>query len=175
MIQKKSFIIQQKKASKRQIIAGFTMVEMIAAVAIICVLFGLGVPSFAKLLHGHKVKMISYELLTSMNFARSEAIKRNTDVSVEPVSLAWYQGWQVKTAAGDILKKQDMFAHEISLVGASEVIFKNNGRIESDENILLEVSYLDDLQATKRCMQISTSGRINLELDVNQNGNCSDG
>ena len=173
--QQKRMTTQQKKVAKQQKSAGFTLIEMIAALAISCVLFGLGVPSFVKLMHAHKVKIISYELLTTMNFARSEAIKRNSDVSIEPISLAWHQGWQVKTAAGDILKKQDAFSHEIQIEGASEVTFKNNGRIESDENILLEVSYLDDLHATKRCMQISTSGRLSLNLDVNQNGDCSDG
>jgi len=61
---------------------GFTLIELMITVAIVGIVASLGVPSFQEMLHQNRASSLANELATSLNLARSEAIKRGTRVSV---------------------------------------------------------------------------------------------
>jgi type IV fimbrial biogenesis protein FimT len=80
---------------------GFTLVELLIAVAVAAILLGIGVPSFSRVLNTTRLSDASNTLLASMKRARSEAIKRNGRVTLckssDGVTCAsaggWEQGW----------------------------------------------------------------------------------
>lgn len=60
--------------------AGFTTIELLAAVAIAAILIAAAAPSFFEFLDKRRVEGTTSELVTDIQFARSEAVSRNAQV-----------------------------------------------------------------------------------------------
>jgi type IV fimbrial biogenesis protein FimT len=85
-------------------VRGFTLTELMITLTVMAILLGVGIPSFRSFVDGQKLKSASYELMTTITIARSEAIKRNTSVTIAPVTTgAWASGWTVKAGPTQIL------------------------------------------------------------------------
>jgi type IV fimbrial biogenesis protein FimT len=86
-------------------IHGFTLVEMLAVLAVSAVLVSVAVPSFGALASSTRVSSTSNEVLAGLLLARSEAMKRRLRVvmckSADGATCAaggqWQQGWIVFT------------------------------------------------------------------------------
>jgi type IV fimbrial biogenesis protein FimT len=63
-------------------VRGFTLIELIVTIAVAGVLLSIVIPSFQDLLAKQRVEGLMSELGTDLQFARSEAAARNTDVRV---------------------------------------------------------------------------------------------
>lgn len=82
---------------------GFTLIELMVAIAILAILLGIAVPSFSDATLGSKLSSYANNFVASVNLARSEAIKRNTTVTLCAsgdgsscaTSGGWEQGWIV--------------------------------------------------------------------------------
>jgi type IV fimbrial biogenesis protein FimT len=61
---------------------GFTLVELMVAIAVVAVLVTLAAPSFYDFILVQRLKGINAQLVTDMQFARSEAASRGVDVQV---------------------------------------------------------------------------------------------
>lgn len=66
-------------------VSGFTLTELMVVVAIAGVLAAIAIPSFKSLTQNQQVRNASIDLYSGLILARSEAIKRNSDVTVTPV------------------------------------------------------------------------------------------
>jgi type IV fimbrial biogenesis protein FimT len=82
---------------------GFTLIEMMAAILVLSILVGIAVPSFRSIIQNNAIVANHNELVASLSYARSEAIKRVTSVTVcsssNNTSCAasnnWSTGWIV--------------------------------------------------------------------------------
>ena len=63
---------------------GFTLIELLIAVAIMAIILSIGVPSFAELVKNGKISSAATCLSGALYTARSEAVKRSTNVTVCP-------------------------------------------------------------------------------------------
>src|SRR5665213_1732184 len=61
---------------------GFTLSEAIVAMSIFALLTGLGIPAYGQFLSYYRLHSEAQMLAWALQFARSEAIKRNTRVNV---------------------------------------------------------------------------------------------
>ena len=61
---------------------GFTMTELMITIAILGILTALAAPSFTSLLERRKIIAAAEAIQSDLRWARGEAIKRNTDVTV---------------------------------------------------------------------------------------------
>jgi type IV fimbrial biogenesis protein FimT len=61
---------------------GFTLIEVMLAISILAVLLGLAVPSFIETVRNNRTISRNNEFIGSLNYARSEALKRSDSVSV---------------------------------------------------------------------------------------------
>lgn len=88
--------------------SGFTLVEMMVALAIAAILLAIAVPSYSGSQLNSQLRASANDLIGSINFARSEAIKGGTVVTLcassdgENCGGAWNQGWVVRRNA-DVL------------------------------------------------------------------------
>jgi type IV fimbrial biogenesis protein FimT len=75
----------------------FTAIELMAIIAIVCILLAVGVPSFASLIRRQKLTTTANSLFTAVNLARSEAIHRGRRVDLVPAGTRgnWQDGWLV--------------------------------------------------------------------------------
>jgi type IV fimbrial biogenesis protein FimT len=129
---------------------GFTLVEMLATIAVATVLLGIATPSFMDMTRRNRTTTYSNDLIATINLARSEAIRRGTNVSICHTSNgsacaaantgAWGDGWLVFTDANGngsidaadkdtILRTHEGLATKYTLASAK---FKDNIIYNSD-------------------------------------------
>ena len=151
---------------------GFTIIELLIAIAVLGVLVSLGVPSMRNLIITQRVKTAASDLHVSLTFARSEAIKRNATVQVEPVDTSdWSKGWSVK-AAGATLTTQDKYINVAFTGPAAAVSYVGTGRM-SGAAVSFFIRSPDATSIPARCVQIEPSGRPSVRID--KDGNYTDG
>lgn len=76
----------------RSRIFGFTLIELIITILVMTILLGIGVPSYIQFKENNTLQGAAQALYSDIQFARSEAIKRNTNnIAVRFFSLdgAW--------------------------------------------------------------------------------------
>jgi type IV fimbrial biogenesis protein FimT len=74
---------------------GFTLVELMTTVSIAAILLGVAIPNFTSIITNNRMTAHTNELVTALNLARSEAIKRGQQVVVRKSGTNWEDGWQV--------------------------------------------------------------------------------
>lgn len=80
---------------------GFTLLELMLAIAILCVLFVIAIPGFKVFLGYSKAEVLSSNLLQALSTARTEAVARGTTATLCPSSNgktcggAWKEGFIV--------------------------------------------------------------------------------
>jgi type IV fimbrial biogenesis protein FimT len=85
--------------------SGFTLLELLIVISIVGVLLVAVVPTLSNVIDGNKVSAESRKMMSTIAFSRSEAVKRNTFVTVCKSSNAtscetgtdadWHDGWLV--------------------------------------------------------------------------------
>ena len=82
---------------------GFTLIELLVTISILAILLAIAVPNFITFIQNNRVTSQTNDLVTALNYARSEAIKRGvrttvcsraTDTSCA-ASTTWDTGWLV--------------------------------------------------------------------------------
>ena len=112
---------------------GFTLIELMVVVALAALLLGIGVPSFTGFIAGQRVKTAASDFSMAAVFARSEAIKRNADVTVTAVSSGadgWKDGWTV-ASGGTQLSTQSAYSGLTFAGPSSAITYKSTGRLSA--------------------------------------------
>lgn len=96
-------------------ISGFTIVELMITLAVSAILMAVAVPSFNQMIMTSRLTAQANELVSAINLARSEAIKRNASISLCRVNTATatacaaqsanWQHWIVSTGAGTVVRR----------------------------------------------------------------------
>lgn len=76
---------------------GFTLIELMVAVAVLAVLIGIAVPNFANIVRANRAESQRATLINSFNLARAEAIRRSMQVGISPLTgtTNWSVGWRI--------------------------------------------------------------------------------
>ncbi len=83
--------------ARRVRVVGFTLFELIVTLAIATILMGIAVPGFVSIMRSNRAEVQVSTLVSSLNFARSEAVKVRGSVVVAPdvAGTEWEGGWRV--------------------------------------------------------------------------------
>lgn len=149
---------------------GFTLIELMVVVALAAVLLAIGVPSFTSFIAGQRVKTASYDVLSALTFIRSEAIKRNANVTLVQASGGWQNGWSVMTtdATPVAVSKHDALTG-ISIAGpTASLVYGRDGRVTSTGGQTFGITSSVSSGVTGRCVTIDLSG-----LPTSKVGSCS--
>lgn len=143
---------------------GFTLIELMVAVAIATILTYLAVPAMGSFIAAQRLRVMATDLYMALQTARSEAVKRNVSVTLDPLSGGWAAGWQLLDPAAptgnpalDVWASSGSASVTTTPAALAQVVFNANGRLSATSSI----SFVFSATATSaaRCVSIDTSGR----------------
>ncbi|HET9843587.1 MAG TPA: GspH/FimT family pseudopilin [Gammaproteobacteria bacterium] len=81
---------------------GFTLIEMMIAIVMLVIVMTVAIPSMQSTIQNNRISGLTNELSSSLNLARSEAIKRGVSVSICAANASfngcsnnWGTGWLI--------------------------------------------------------------------------------
>lgn len=79
--------------------SGFTMIELLITITVLAIVLAFAVPSFQTMVENNRVTSQANLLLSAVNLARTEAVKRGTLVSLQAEPAGFTAGYCVVTGA----------------------------------------------------------------------------
>jgi type IV fimbrial biogenesis protein FimT len=82
---------------------GFTLIELMVTIAVLGILLSIAIPSFQNMMFSNRITAQANQVITALNYARSEAVKRAATATVCSTnggvacagSTNWTTGWMV--------------------------------------------------------------------------------
>jgi type IV fimbrial biogenesis protein FimT len=165
-------------------VRGFTLLELMAAIAVLGILLGIGVPAFREMLAANRLTSVANEMVTAFTVARSEARNRgipvtlcaaNTDLDGCEDTPEWNDGWIVftdDTGTPGVVDDDDEVLQAfpappdgfavtaVTPVTLSYVRFLRSGRSDATAARTLKLTRPHCSDSKARQISIATTGRV---------------
>lgn len=152
---------------------GFTLIELLVTIALVAILLALAAPSLRDASLSSTLAANANRLVASATLARSEAIKRNTPItlctSINGTSCAttgqWEQGWIVLNGATVLLHEQAApagFKMTASPAGTASLSFQATG-VGSTPADFTVCRATPTAGIQERVVSVSTTGRTSVK------------
>jgi len=162
--------------STRNSHSGFTLVELMIAVAVLAIAVAIAIPNFSTQIKNSQIRSTNTDLITVLKFARTESIRRGDTVIVSPISASttsdqWGSGIRVwhdadndnVMDATEELRNVIISEANLDLTVTNGPSIRFNARGESTLSNNLTVNICDDRTGeTGRQIHVLQSGLISL-------------
>jgi type IV fimbrial biogenesis protein FimT len=150
---------------------GFTLTEALIVMAVLVVVASMAMPSMSDLIRDQRIRAASFDLVSDLLLARSEAVKRSGLVSLTGQGQGWQEGWRVTAEEGlhqgFVLQQRAGLGQQIFLRAPARIEFDRNGRTVTGSMVQVEV--VDAVRnEARRCVLIDLSG-----MPQSREGGCS--
>ena len=153
---------------------GFTILELMVTLTVLGILLGVAVPSFSTFVQNSRVTSQTNELVSALNLARSEAIRRGGTATVEAVSASGFAGgWCVHVGSGcadtgNVLRVYPAMTRLAVESSATSITFDSRGARRAPAAASVTVTIEPDDCETgaagrARRLEIALTGRITLQ------------
>ncbi|MCZ6564827.1 MAG: GspH/FimT family pseudopilin [Gammaproteobacteria bacterium] len=174
--------------------SGFTLIELMIALAVAAIVLTLGMPSFGRIMERNGLAVQVNDFISSLNYARSEAVKRKqnvvvcrSDTTVTPLNCntgtGYEDGWLVyidfdRDGSFDVGTDEIIWTHDALKQGmqfygggnyTNRIAFNAKGRSTQNGSFTL----CKDNDATKARVLVVDSGRVRLTA-MGPNGKAED-
>lgn len=164
---------------------GLTLIELLVTISVLAIGLSIGVPSMSSLINNSRAATATNDFIAHLNFARSEAIKRGTEVTLcktadpsaaSPVcstTASWHTGWLIfvdgntlgtldgtGATADKLLRIRQATASNINISGttsfANSITYRPNGRLKDTDKGTLTIT----VSGLERQLFLSNAGRV---------------
>ncbi|MGR8918548.1 MAG: GspH/FimT family pseudopilin [Gammaproteobacteria bacterium] len=152
---------------------GFTIIELMVAIAVAMIVLGMGVPSFAALIRNNDAVAEINDLAAAISLARSEAVGRGVEVTVVPASGSdWTSGWLVGIdsdgddtfpEAGEPVLRTYPAVSAIAFTAApARLEYRPTGEVTALASFTMLPDVCDDNMNRQRTLSIAPAGYVDL-------------
>ncbi len=153
--------------------AGFSLIELLAAIIIMAILAGLSGPSMRPFIIKQQLLTASQELIESLQLARSEAIANGGEFRLQPTGTSWSGGWQSEELienSSPISFKKYKLANELVTIDLTfgnttddSIVFDQKGRANTATRFAVSHS-VEALNPNfvAYCISVTRSGSIEI-------------
>ena len=157
--------------------AAFTLIELMVALGVLAVLAAIAVPGYDNMVLNSRLRTYTTEFAASARLARSEAMKRNTPITLCTSSdgsncddaAGWEQGWVMR--AGSTVIRSYPAAKDGYLLASTvrELTFLPSGFGATP--LSLTICRASPLGGQERALTLSVTGRVTVSRT--HTGSCS--
>ena len=134
---------------------GFTLIELMVTLVVLALLLGVAVPGLQTLVAAQRMRAVSYDLVTHLMLARSEALKRGTEVQVVPAAGGWERGWSVRAGATQLAHHDAPSGLDVT-TAPGPITFDLHGRVVTADP-QVRIGFTDGTRS--RCISLDPAGR----------------
>jgi type IV fimbrial biogenesis protein FimT len=135
---------------------GFTLIELLTVLTVAVVLALVAVPSFVKIAATQKLRSAASVLQVALVTTRSESLKRNDSVRLQPASgTQWNAGFNIVDKNNNVLSTYPT-ASGLTISGPASITYQGSGRITATAGTIFKItsSSISDI----RCISINPTG-----------------
>lgn len=155
--------------SMRRASCGVTVVELLIVLLIVAVLSVTAGPSLASALVAQRLRAAGSDLVSALLLARSEAIKRNANVTIRPAAGDdWASGWVTTLADGQPIDQRAAPGSRVRVsVSPAAIVYAPTGRLDGGGRTRVEfVDVERQAGVTPRCVSVDTAGLPRLDAQA---------
>lgn len=130
--------------------------------AIAAIFVAIAAPAFTDLIARTRTKSVAAELYAALSRTRSEALMRNTQMTISAKNGAWQSGWTVASTGGTNIDDRGATAG-VSVSGPTSVAFNASGRLPSVTPPMFVVTSAASTTATV-CVSVDLGGRPYIKM-----------
>ncbi|HEX9390492.1 MAG TPA: GspH/FimT family pseudopilin [Usitatibacteraceae bacterium] len=138
---------------------GFTLMELLLTITVLGILTAVATPSFIDVIKSQKVKNMGTDIQLALVKARSEAVKRNRNVTLSPnTSTDWTSGWTIPDPdnSGSNIEVRSSFSG-VTIAGPASVVYQSSGRISGSTAPTFDIGAPNS--SAHQCVSVDLSGR----------------
>ena len=150
---------------------GFSLLELMATVAVGGILLAIGLPSFVNLIKSNRLTTQTNSVLTALHLARNEAINRGHNIRVLPIVAGtdWAPGWQVRldvdnsgtTDVEDTVLRSFDAIEDATLIGDDDnVTYQSSGFITTTSANTITLTAYECTAEDIRVISVKLSGLV---------------
>ncbi|MDQ7983357.1 GspH/FimT family pseudopilin [Pseudomonas sp. G34] len=143
---------------------GFTLIELMVTIAVLAIVISIAAPSFSNILRDNRTLAMTNELQGAIQLARSEAVKRRSNVVICRRNAAgddcdnsadWAAGWLILSGT-TVIKVWDAVTGLAVAGPGTGLTFKSNGTVTAASNFAVNTPSCTGPQ--KRTLAVSVIG-----------------
>lgn len=149
---------------------GFSLFELMIAIAVLAIILGIGVPSYNAIIETSRLQSVTHDLRSAIQLARSEAVSERATVAACRANAAqtacgfnanWSSGWLIARLNGanlqtpaDVQVLRVWDATTLTVSGAANgIVFDRRGRVAA-------VAAIEIRNNESRCLTVNATGRV---------------